>query len=79
MALRVAHIIASLGIGGAERHLVNLLNAMSCDYRAVICLVPEASGPTFHGDLDPAIEQFYVRVRLRSLPLGIFRLASVLR
>jgi glycosyltransferase involved in cell wall biosynthesis len=75
----VAHIIGGLSIGGAERHLVNLLNAMSCEYRAAIFLGPEPSGPSFHQDLDPAIVQHFVRVRRRSLPMGILRLASVLR
>ncbi len=79
MALRVAHIIAGLGVGGAERHLVNLLNAMSCEYRAVVFLGRVTAGPSFHDDLDPAIKQYFVRIRRRSLPLGILRLASVLR
>lgn len=79
MSIRVAHIIAGLGIGGAERHLVNLLNAMSCESRAVICIGRPRPGPTFHRDLDPAVDQVFVRVRRRSLPIGIFRLASELR
>ena len=79
MALRVAHIIAGLSIGGAERHLVNLLNDMSCGYRAAIFLGAVRTGPSFHQDLDPAIEQHFVRIRRRSLPLGILKLASVLR
>lgn len=79
MPLRIAHIISSLGIGGAERHLVNLLNAMSGEYRAAIFVGEPRTGPSFYGDLDPAIEQHFVRVRRRSLPLGIARLASVLK
>lgn len=77
--MRVAHIIAGLSIGGAERNLVNLLNAMSCDFRAAVFLGPKKAGPSFHQDLDSAIEQHFVRVRRRNLPLGIFRLASLLR
>jgi len=79
MELRVAFIIGGLGIGGAERHLVNLVNAMSCDYRAVICAGPKPSGPSFHDDLDPDIEQYFLRVRHRSMPLGVLRLASILK
>lgn len=79
MSLRVVHIISGLGIGGAERHLVNLLNAMSCEYRAAIFVGEKQPGASFYGDLDAAIEQHFIRVRRRSLPLGIFRLASVLK
>lgn len=79
MSLRVAHVINSLGIGGAERHLVSLLNAMSCDYRAVICLRENSGGSSFERDLDPAIERHVVPVRARSLPFSLSRLASLLR
>jgi len=77
--LRVAHIIGSLGIGGAERHLVNLLNAMNCEFRAVILLDQKKDGPTFHDDLEPKIEQHFVNVRFRSFPLGVARLVRQLR
>lgn len=77
--MRVAHIIAGLGIGGAERNLVNLLNAMSCDFRAAVFLGRRKPGPSFHQDLDPGIEQHFIRVRRRSLPIGILRLASQLK
>ena len=79
MALRVAHIISGLKIGGAERHLVNLLNAMSSEYRIAIFLGADPAGPSFHQDLHPAVEQYFVRIRWRSFPLGILRLASLLR
>jgi glycosyltransferase involved in cell wall biosynthesis len=75
----VAHIIASLGIGGAERHLVNLLNALECDFRAVVFLGDKTPGPSFHADLDPLIEQRFLRIRRRSAPLGVLRLAALLR
>jgi glycosyltransferase involved in cell wall biosynthesis len=79
MELRVAHVIATLRIGGAERHLVNLLNAMPCQYRAAVFLGPQYAGPSFHEDLDPAIEQHFVKVRRRSLPIGIAQLANLFR
>ena len=79
MTLRVAHIIGGLSIGGAERNLVNLLNALPCDYRAVIFIGAKHSGPSLHQDLDPAIEQHSIRIRQRNLPVGIAKLASLLR
>ena len=77
--MRVAHIIGSLAIGGAERHLVNLLNAMNCEYKAVICIGASQAGGSFAGDLDKSIEQHAVRIRTRSWPLGVARLARLLR
>ena len=77
--LRVAQIIASLAIGGAERHLVNLLNAMNCDFKSVICIGEPAPGVTFEGDLDDDIERHTVRIRQRSALLGVSRLAKLLR
>ena len=79
MELRVAFVIGGLGIGGAERHLVNLVNTMSCEYRAVICVGRKPSGPTFHDDLDPDIEQYFLRIRRWSMPLGVLRLALMLK
>lgn len=79
MKLRVAHIIGSLQVGGAERNLVNLLNVMSCEYRAAIFVGPRTTGPSFHNDLDAAVEQHFVRIRRRNVPVGIFRLARLLR
>lgn len=79
MGLRVAHIIGSLGIGGAERNLVNLLNAMDCEFKAVICLGQVPAGHSFRSDLDPGVEQRFLPVRLRGLPCGIWRVAAVLK
>lgn len=79
MGLRIAHIIGGLSVGGAERHLVNLLNAMSCEFRAAIFIGPKSAGPSFHHELDPAVEQNFVRIRRRNLPLGIVKLASLLK
>lgn len=80
MTLRVAHIIGGLSIGGAERHLVGLLNAMDCDFRAAVFIsaARSRSGPVFYDDLDPAIEQRFIRVRRRSLPVGFTRLVLAL-
>lgn len=79
MEIRVAHIISSLRVGGAERHLVNLQNALACDYRACIFIGAPPEGLSFNDDLDPDIEQYLVRIRRRNLPVGIVRLAAWLK
>jgi L-malate glycosyltransferase len=79
MDLRVAHIISGLGIGGAERHLVNLLNTMSCEYRVAVFLGGKPAGPSFHGDLDPSVEQHFLGARRRNFPLAVFKLAAFLK
>jgi glycosyltransferase involved in cell wall biosynthesis len=77
--IRVAHIVSGLSVGGAERNLVSLLNSTTCDYRALIAIGRPPSGATFNRDLDPEIEQLVSPVRRRSLPIGVFRLARLLR
>lgn len=79
MPIRVVHIIPALHIGGAERNLVNLLNAMSCEYRAAVFIGRIPTGRSFHDHLDPAVEQHCIRIRRRSLPIGIAKLARLLR
>ena len=79
MNLRVVHVIPGLEVGGAEKHLVNLMNSMSCEFRAVVLVGPQSAGPSFEAQLDPGIELHRCRVRRRSLPLGIWRLAKILR
>jgi glycosyltransferase involved in cell wall biosynthesis len=77
--MRVAHIISGLRVGGAERHLVNLMNALSCEYRACVFIGAPPDGPSFRDDLDPDIEQHVVRIRRRNMPVGIVRLAAWLK
>lgn len=79
MSIRLVHVIGGLGVGGAERHLVNLLNATDCEFRAVIFIGPKPAGPSFYDDLDPAVEQYFVRIRRRSLPIGLFKMVTVIR
>jgi glycosyltransferase involved in cell wall biosynthesis len=79
MTLRIAHIISGLGVGGAERNLVNLVNAMSSEYCALIFLGPRTAGASFHDELDPEIDQIFCRVRRLSFPIGLLRLAVLLR
>ena len=78
--LRVAQVIGGLQVGGAERNLVNTFNAMRCGYRAAIFTGPRVSGSaSFHDQLDADIEQHFARVRQRTLPAGIGRLAVRMR
>lgn len=79
MGVRVAHVISGLRVGGAERNLVNLLNTLDCDYKACILIGAPTTGPTFVGDLDSDIEQFRVRIRRRNMPIGIAKLAALLK
>jgi len=77
--VRVAHIISGLRIGGAERNLVNLLNALSCDYKACVLIGAPIDAPTFISDLDADVELFRVRIRRRNLPSGIAKLSALFR
>lgn len=77
--LRVAHIISGLSIGGAQRNLVNIINAMQCDYRAIVCIARPCAGPSFVDQLAAEIEQHELWIRRRTLPVGLLRLASFLR
>ena len=77
--LRVVHVIGGLSIGGAERQVVNLLNAMRTEYRAVVFIGPPPVGPSFHEELDDSVGQHFVRIRRRSLLLGLFQLVRVLK
>ena len=79
MEVRVAHVINGLRIGGAERNLVNLLNALSCDYKACIFIGAPPEGLTLNGDLNADVKQYRVRIRRRNMPVGIMKLAALLK
>ena len=79
MGIRVAHIISSLSIGGAERNFVNLLNALPCDYKAAVFLGQVRPESSFYGDLDDDVEQVVSPVRRRSALIDIPRLVRALR
>lgn len=80
MGLRVVQVIGGLPIGGAERNLVNTFNVMDCSYRAAIFVgLLDSSRPSFYDQLDPKIEQYFILIRQRSLPIGIARLAAKMR
>jgi len=79
MPLNVVHIIDGLGIGGAERHLVNIVNAMNEDERAVVCIGRKPRGASFHQSLAPAVTQAFIRIRSYDWPVSVLKLASFLR
>jgi glycosyltransferase involved in cell wall biosynthesis len=79
MSLKVCHIIDGLGIGGAERHLVNVVNAMDCTEKMVVCIGKEMTGPSFQEKLDPSVNLEMVRIRFRNWPIRVVKLASLLR
>lgn len=79
MPIRLLHIIGGLGVGGAERQLTSVLNATDCEFRAVIFIGPKTTGPSFYDDLDPAIQQHFVRIRRRSLPIDFLKLVVAIR
>lgn len=77
--MRIAHLIGRLGIGGAERHFVNLLNALDDCERVAILLSPPAPGPGLEGLLDSRIEVLRHPVSKSRLPWDLLRLAQLLR
>lgn len=79
MEIRIAHIISGLGIGGAERQLVNLMNAINCSYKALITIGAPREDRTFEEALDSTIDRYSVPVRRRQLPIGLYRLARTLK
>jgi L-malate glycosyltransferase len=76
---RVAHVIGTLQVGGAERQLVNYLLAADRQRftHRVVCL--DGSGPLAADLARAGIPVHEHRVRLRALPLDLLRLASWLR
>ncbi len=79
MQLRVAHIISGLRIGGAERQVVNLLNAMQCDQQTLITIGAPSGEETFDDKLHGSVELLAVPVRRRRLLRSILRLQRELR
>ena len=77
--IRVAHVIAGLAVGGAERNLVNLLNALPCEYRSVVLIGDTTAGTAFYGDLRAEVFQHRSRIRRRFFPFGVLKLASLLK
>jgi len=77
--LKVAHIIGHLGIGGAERHFVNLLNQIDAQGKWAILISPKRDGPNLESQLDPNIRIERSPARKRSAWRDILSLARLLR
>lgn len=77
--MSVVHVIGQLNVGGAERHFVSLLNAMTGVERSAVFVSELQPGTTLHHALDASVGQHTARVRRRSLPVGIWRLARLFR
>jgi glycosyltransferase involved in cell wall biosynthesis len=77
--LRIAHVIGRLSVGGAERHFVNLLNAMEGHERHAILISPPGDGPSLADQLRPEVSVHFVPVSRRRLPLDIPKLAGLIR
>ena len=76
--LHVCHMVGALRYGGAERQLVNLLNAMPEAQRTVLMIgAPVDEG--LEQELDPQVQLLHLHVRLRRFPIDLLRLAWRLR
>jgi glycosyltransferase involved in cell wall biosynthesis len=77
--LRIAHVIGRLAVGGAERHFVNLLNAMEGHERHAILVSVPGEGPSLERQLDPEVTLHRVPVSRRRAAVDIPKLAGLLR
>ena len=77
--LRVAHVIGTLRVGGAERQFVNLMNTMSAERKLAVFISRPATGPNLYSQLDPSIRQVRSLVRKRSMFRDILALRGLLR
>lgn len=76
--MRIAHLIGRVGLGGAERLVVNLLNAL-VEERPMLVLTDKRQENELLSELDPRIEVLRVQVRRSRLPRDVLRLANALR
>jgi glycosyltransferase involved in cell wall biosynthesis len=76
--MRIAHLIGRVGVGGAERLVVNLLNAL-VDERPTLVLTDRREGNDLLSELDSRIEVLRVPCRRSRLPRDVVRLAKALR
>jgi L-malate glycosyltransferase len=78
MALAVAHLIGHVDFGGAERQVVNLLNAIAAT-KPILILIDAGRPNELLAQLDPAVKVIRVPCRISRLPLEARRLARLLR
>ena len=77
--IRLAQVIDGLRVGGAERHFASMLNTIECESRIAVFFGRTSAEASFYDTLDPAVEQHFLRIRRRRLPIDILRLAMLLR
>ena len=77
--INIAHLIGSLGRGGAEQQVVSLINNLDEDRfnKHVVVLWDKADG--FKNDLKKNIQYYSVQYRRRTMPLGLFKLIKYFR
>lgn len=75
----IAQVIGDLSIGGAERLFVNLCNALEADRTIVILVGDAAAAPNLRNQLRPNVDVHTIRVRQRTWPRDVWRLARFLR
>ena len=77
-AMTIAHIIGGADAGGAERMVVNLLNALASMAPLLILTGRRGTGALLE-HLDTRVTVLHVPCRLRRMPNDVMRLAAVLR
>jgi glycosyltransferase involved in cell wall biosynthesis len=76
--VHVLHVIDGLGLGGAERMLVDIANRTVADgHRVSVCVTRD--NVTLARELDPRIRVLVLARRARFSPLGLLRLARFVR
>ncbi len=76
--IRIAHLLGSLNIGGAERQVVNLLNSLA-HLTPTLILTDSGQNDDLLRELDERVDVVHAGCRLSSLPAGISRVAETLR
>ena len=72
--MHVLHVIDGLGLGGAERMLVDIANRTAADgHRVSVCVTHD--NVTLASELDPRVHLLVLARRARVSPLGLLRLA----
>lgn len=76
--MHVLHVIDGLGLGGAERMLVDIANrTVASGHRVSVCVTRD--NVTMARELDRTIELLVLKRRARVSPLGLLRLAHFIR
>ena len=76
--MHVLHVIDGLGLGGAERMLVDIANRTVADgHRVSVCVTRD--NVTLASELDPRVHLLVLARRARVSPLGLLRLARFIR